>query len=115
MAVCKLLREFPDFNSSLDDKNSALIHKKYINIGFAANTDQGLMVPVIKDADQKSLKEISLELIRLSEDAEAERSRSMTYKVEHLPYQVLEAFEELDSHQLLIPLKWLFLVWPGLK
>ena len=69
MAVCKLLREFPDFNSSLDDKNSALIHKKYINIGFAANTDQGLMVPVIKDADQKSLKEISLELIRLSEDA----------------------------------------------
>ena len=69
MAVCKLLREFPDFNSSLDDKNSALIHKKYINIGFAANTDQGLMVPVIKDADQKSLKEISLELVRLSEDA----------------------------------------------
>lgn len=69
MAVCKLLREFPDFNSSLDDKNSALIHKKYINIGFAANTDQGLMVPVIKDADQMSLKEISLELVRLSEDA----------------------------------------------
>ena len=69
MAVCKLLREFPDFNSSLDDRNSALIHKKYINIGFAANTDQGLMVPVIKDADQKSLKEISLELIRLSENA----------------------------------------------
>ena len=69
MAVCKLLRKFPDFNSSLDDKNSALIHKKYINIGFAANTDQGLMVPVIKDADQKNLKEISLELVRLSEDA----------------------------------------------
>ena len=69
----------PDFNSSLDQENSSLIHKKYINIGFAANTDQGLMVPVIKDADQKNLKEITQELVRLSEDA-----RSGKIKLEDL-------------------------------
>jgi pyruvate dehydrogenase E2 component (dihydrolipoamide acetyltransferase) len=79
MAVCHLLKQMPDFNSSLDEKNSALIHKKYINIGFAANTDQGLMVPVIKNADQKSLKKISQELVRLSEDA-----RSGKIKLEDL-------------------------------
>ena len=79
MAVSQLLKQMPDFNSSLDEKNSALIHKKYINIGFAANTDQGLMVPVIKNADQKSLKEISLELLKLSEDA-----RSGKIKLENL-------------------------------
>ncbi|MBI32387.1 MAG: dihydrolipoamide acetyltransferase [Gammaproteobacteria bacterium] len=79
MAVCQLLKQMPDFNSSLDEKNSALIHKKYINIGFAANTDQGLMVPVIKNADQKSLKKISQELVRLSEDA-----RSGKIKLEDL-------------------------------
>ena len=79
LAVCRLLKEMPDFNSSLDQENSSLIHKKYINIGYAANTDQGLMVPVIKDADQKNLKEISQELFRLSEDA-----RSGKIKLEDL-------------------------------
>ena len=69
----------PDFNSSLDEKNSALIHKRYVNIGFAANTEKGLMVPVIKNADQKSLKEISQELVKLSED-----SRNGKIKLEDL-------------------------------
>jgi len=69
VAVSQLLKRMPDFNSSLDEKNSALIHKRYVNIGFAANTEKGLMVPVIKNADQKSLKEISQELVKLSEDA----------------------------------------------
>jgi pyruvate dehydrogenase E2 component (dihydrolipoamide acetyltransferase) len=69
VAVSQLLKQMPDFNSSLDEKNSALIHKRYVNIGFAANTEKGLMVPVIKNADQKSLKEISQELVKLSEDA----------------------------------------------
>lgn len=79
MAVCKLLKKFPDFNSSLDNENSLLIHKKYINIGFAANTEKGLMVPVIKNADQKDLKEISLELVQLSE-----RARNGKIKIEDL-------------------------------
>ena len=51
------LQKFPEFNSSLDGDN--LVLKKYFNIGFAADTPNGLVVPVIKDADKKGLKEIS--------------------------------------------------------
>ena len=65
-AVSKILKDFPDFNSSLDPNGENLIHKDYINIGFAANTDKGLMVPVIKDADQKDLFGIARELSELS-------------------------------------------------
>ena len=64
--VCKVLLDFPDFNSSLDAEGENLIHKKYINIGFAANTDKGLMVPVIKKAEQKDLLTIAKELSELS-------------------------------------------------
>ena len=61
------LKQFPEFNSSLDGDN--LILKKYFNIGFAADTPNGLVVPVIKDADKKGLKEISQELTELSKKA----------------------------------------------
>ncbi|WP_058357617.1 dihydrolipoyllysine-residue acetyltransferase [Vitreoscilla massiliensis] len=61
------LKKFPEFNSSLDGDN--LVLKKYFNIGFAADTPNGLVVPVIKDADKKGLKEISLELAELSKKA----------------------------------------------
>ncbi|MDO5640678.1 MAG: dihydrolipoyllysine-residue acetyltransferase [Neisseria sp.] len=61
------LKQFPEFNSSLDGDN--LILKKYYNIGFAADTPNGLVVPVIKDADKKGLKEISIELGELSKKA----------------------------------------------
>ena len=61
------LQKFPEFNSSLDGDN--LVLKKYFNIGFAADTPNGLVVPVIKDADKKGLKEISLELAELSKKA----------------------------------------------
>ncbi len=61
-----MLQDFPDFNSSLDADGENLIHKKYINIGFAANTDKGLMVPVIKQAEQKNLFMIAKELSELS-------------------------------------------------
>ena len=54
------LKAFPEFNSSLDGDN--LVLKKYYNIGFAADTPNGLVVPVIKDVDKKGLKEISQEL-----------------------------------------------------
>ena len=64
--ICKVLQDFPDFNSSLDVDGENLIHKKYINIGFAANTDKGLMVPVIKQAEQKNLFMIAKELSELS-------------------------------------------------
>lgn len=61
------LKQFPEFNSSLDGDN--LVLKKYFNIGFAADTPNGLVVPVIKDADKKGLKEISQELAELSKKA----------------------------------------------
>ena len=63
------LQEFPVFNSSMAEDQKSLIYKKYINIGFAADTPNGLMVPVIHNADQKSLFEIATDLIELSAKA----------------------------------------------
>ena len=65
------LKEFPDFNSSLSPAKDALIHKKYWNIGFAADTPEGLVVPVIKDADKKGVLQIARELGELSAKARA--------------------------------------------
>ena len=64
VACVATLKEFPTFNSSLD--GDELILKRYYNIGFAADTPGGLVVPVIKDADQKGLLEIAAELTELS-------------------------------------------------
>jgi pyruvate dehydrogenase E2 component (dihydrolipoamide acetyltransferase) len=65
VAACvTALKEFPNFNSSLD--GDQLVLKRYYNIGFAADTPGGLVVPVIKGADGKGLKEIALELTALS-------------------------------------------------
>jgi pyruvate dehydrogenase E2 component (dihydrolipoamide acetyltransferase) len=65
VAACvTALKEFPAFNSSLD--GDELVLKRYYNIGFAADTPGGLLVPVIKDADRKGLKEIAVELTELS-------------------------------------------------
>ena len=66
-AAVAALKKFPDFNSSLDGDN--LILKKYFNIGFAADTPNGLMVPVIKGVDQKSIIEIGKEMGELSAQA----------------------------------------------
>ncbi len=64
VASVATLKEFPAFNSSLDGED--LVLKRYYNIGFAADTPGGLVVPVIKDADQKGLLEIASELSALS-------------------------------------------------
>jgi pyruvate dehydrogenase E2 component (dihydrolipoamide acetyltransferase) len=63
------LEEFPDFNASLDGDN--LIVKRYYNIGFAADTPNGLVVPVVKDADAKGIIEIANEMGELSKAARA--------------------------------------------
>jgi pyruvate dehydrogenase E2 component (dihydrolipoamide acetyltransferase) len=63
------LKKFPAFNSSLDEANGQLILKQYYNIGFAADTPNGLVVPVIKDADKKSISQISTEMGELSAQA----------------------------------------------
>ncbi len=68
-ACVSALKKFPDFNASLDAAGENLILKKYFHIGFAADTPQGLMVPVLKDADKKSIVEIAAEMGELSAQA----------------------------------------------
>ena len=63
------LRTFPDFNSSLDASGENLVYKKYFHIGFAAETPNGLVVPVIKDADKKNLFQVAKELGELAAKA----------------------------------------------
>jgi pyruvate dehydrogenase E2 component (dihydrolipoamide acetyltransferase) len=70
-AVSKTLQEFPTFNASLDASGANLVLKKYTHIGFAADTPNGLMVPVIHDADKKDVYEIARALADLSEKARA--------------------------------------------
>ncbi|MBB3225344.1 dihydrolipoyllysine-residue acetyltransferase [Pseudoduganella umbonata] len=65
-ASAAALKKYPAFNSSLDAKGENLILKKYYNIGFAADTPQGLVVPVVKNADQKSVSQIAREMTELS-------------------------------------------------
>ena len=65
-AVVAALQEFPKVNSSLADDGESLIFKKYIHMGFAADTPQGLVVPVIRDADKKDIYELATELGELS-------------------------------------------------
>lgn len=65
-ACVAALAEFPKVNSSLSEDGESLVYKKYCHLGFAADTDQGLMVPVIRDADKKDVYEIAKELGELS-------------------------------------------------
>ena len=65
-AVVATLKEFPRVNSSLSDDGESLVLKKYIHIGFAVDTEHGLMVPVIRDADRKDVWELATELAELS-------------------------------------------------
>jgi pyruvate dehydrogenase E2 component (dihydrolipoamide acetyltransferase) len=66
-AAVAALKKFPDFNASLDGEN--LVYKQYFHIGFAADTPNGLVVPVIRDADKKGVLEIAKEMSALSAKA----------------------------------------------
>ncbi len=70
-AAVQALKDFPRFNASLDPSGENLVLKKYFHIGFAADTPNGLVVPVIRDADKLSLFEIAAALASLSEKARA--------------------------------------------
>jgi len=70
-AVVKGLQEFPRFNTSLDASGANLIVKKYMHLGFAADTPNGLVVPVVRDADRKDIYELARHLGQLSEKARA--------------------------------------------
>jgi pyruvate dehydrogenase E2 component (dihydrolipoamide acetyltransferase) len=71
--VAAALKRFPDFNSSIDTTSSEIVRKKYINIGVAVDTENGLLVPVIKNADQKSVIELAKELGDLAAKARARK------------------------------------------
>jgi pyruvate dehydrogenase E2 component (dihydrolipoamide acetyltransferase) len=68
-AVSEVLRAFPQFNASLNDDGSALILKDYVNIGVAVDTPRGLVLPVLRDCDKKSLVVLHDELSALSAKA----------------------------------------------
>jgi pyruvate dehydrogenase E2 component (dihydrolipoamide acetyltransferase) len=73
--VAAALRAFPQFNASIDLAADEIIVKQYVNIGVAVDTDRGLLVPVIRNADQKNIVQLSVELSQLSEKA---RSRKIS-------------------------------------
>jgi pyruvate dehydrogenase E2 component (dihydrolipoamide acetyltransferase) len=67
------VKQFPQFNASLDAANGAIVYKKYVNVGVAVDTEFGLLVPVIRNADQKNITQIAVELHGLSEKARAKK------------------------------------------
>ncbi len=70
LKVCSAaLKVFPQFNASIDIENEEIVYKQYINIGVAADTDRGLLVPVIRDVDKKNIVELAVELSQLSKKA----------------------------------------------
>ena len=74
-ACAAVLREFPQFNASLDHTGENLILKRYYNLGVAVDTENGLIVPVVRDADKKGLYEIAAELMEISEKARTRKLR----------------------------------------
>jgi pyruvate dehydrogenase E2 component (dihydrolipoamide acetyltransferase) len=73
------LRAVPRFNSSLDTNRQEIIYKKYVHIGVAVDTDRGLLVPVVRNADKKGIVELAVELGQL-----AERARNKKIKPDEL-------------------------------
>ena len=67
--IAAALKVFPQFNASIDFKAGDIIYKKYVNIGIAVDTDRGLLVPVVKDADTKNILQLAAEISQLSEKA----------------------------------------------
>ncbi|AGY81480.1 2-oxo acid dehydrogenase subunit E2 [Carnobacterium inhibens] len=65
-AIVSVLRKYPALNASIDDSTNEIVYKHYFNIGIATDTDRGLFVPVIKDADAKSIFSIASEITELS-------------------------------------------------
>jgi len=69
------VRKFPQFNASIDTERGEIVFKKYLNIGVAVDTERGLLVPVIRNADEKNITQIAVELNQLAERA---RDRKLT-------------------------------------
>jgi pyruvate dehydrogenase E2 component (dihydrolipoamide acetyltransferase) len=70
LKVCAAaLKVFPQFNASIDIEKEEIVYKQYINVGVAADTDRGLLVPVIRDVDKKNIVELAVELSQFSKKA----------------------------------------------
>jgi pyruvate dehydrogenase E2 component (dihydrolipoamide acetyltransferase) len=69
------VKQFPQFNTSLDSQANEIIYKQYVNVGVAVDTDRGLLVPVVRNADQKNITNIAIEVHQLAEKA---RNRKLT-------------------------------------
>lgn len=74
-AVTRALKEYPMFNAVLDEETNEIVLKKRYHIGIATATKAGLLVPVIRDADQKSIRELAVEIAELSEKAHRQALR----------------------------------------
>jgi pyruvate dehydrogenase E2 component (dihydrolipoamide acetyltransferase) len=74
-ATVAALKKHPMLNTALDESTNELVFRKYFNIGIATSTDAGLMVPVVKDADRKSILEIAKDIDRLAADARAGKAK----------------------------------------
>ena len=88
-ALFSALSEFPKFNSSIHMGSRTIVYKKYISIGVAVDTERGLLVPVIRDADKKDITEISVELTDISSRARekklsADRLQGGTFTITNL-------------------------------
>lgn len=79
-ALVSALKKFPILNAAIDDETEEIVYKNYYNIGIAADTDRGLLVPVVKDADRKSIFDISKEINELAEKARSGRITSEEMK-----------------------------------
>ena len=71
--VAQALRKFPQFNSSIDMASQSIVYKKYVHIGIAVDTEHGLLVPVVRNADQKNILELAVEIQQLAEKAKARK------------------------------------------
>ena len=71
--LASALKVFPQFNASVDAAGEAVVYKKYVNVGIAVDTEFGLLVPVIRDADTKNLSQLSVEIQQLAEKAKARK------------------------------------------
>ena len=104
VAVCAAaLREFPQFNASLDTEREEIVYKQYVNIGVAVDTERGLMVPVIPDADGKSLAALSTEIAEVAAAARTtglprERLEGGTFTITNLGGLGGTAFTPIVNH-----------------
>jgi pyruvate dehydrogenase E2 component (dihydrolipoamide acetyltransferase) len=78
-AVADALKKYPMFNASLDEATGEIVNKQYYNVGFATDTEAGLMVPVVRDVDKKSILQIAAELNEL-----ARKARDRTIELEDM-------------------------------